>query len=45
MEEVLPEVPSSLRGSVENVVSKGLLARALANEDLDLSFSECELMS
>lgn len=47
MEEVHPKVPSSLRGSVENVASKGFLACALASEDLDLSFSqyECELMN
>lgn len=39
MEGILVEVSSSLRGSVENVASKGLLAWALASEDLNLSFS------
>jgi len=47
VKEVLPEVPCLLRGSFENVTSEGLLACALANEDLKLSFSqyECDLMS
>lgn len=45
VEELLLELPSSLSGSVENVVNKGILACALAKEDLDLSYSSMSVSS